>query len=207
MTNVRFYILYNVPSSDKMYIRGLRPIESMRLYTCHLSCIKEVELHRIFASSNKTIVLSDVLPIKSAAVLCEFLATNIITPLLHYKDNNSINTVSCMVAQQLPSADDWTEAYQKDHDTSYILKLLQPKVEFNHKGLRNLSAAYRHPLREKRVKLLNSRIVIMNPIGSANRFLTLIVVPKDIRRIIFHAYHTTFMGAHMGRYKTLLLIR
>ena len=112
-----------------------------------------------------------------------------------------------MVAQPLPSADDWTEAYQKYHDISYILKLLQPKTEFSEKGLRSLSTVYRHPLREKRVKLLNSRIVIMNPIGSANRFLTLIVVPKEIRRIIFHACHTTPMGAHMGRYKILLLIR
>ena len=207
MTKVQFSIPYNVPSSDKMYIRGLRPIESMRLYIGHLSCIKEVELHRIFASSDKRIVLSAVLPIKSAAVLCEVFATNIISPLLHYKDNNSINTVSCMVAQPLPSADDWTEAYQKDHDTSYILKLLQSKVEFSEKGLRILSAAYMHPLPEKRVKLLSSRIVIMNPIGSAIRFLTLIVVPKDIRHIIFHAYHTTPIGAQMGRYKILLLIR
>ena len=161
----------------------------------------------MLASSDKLIVLSAVLSIKSAAVLCEVLATNIISPLLHYKENISNNTVSCMVAQPLPSADDWTKAYQKDYDTSYILKLLQPKAEFSEKGLRSLSAVYRHPLREKRVKLLNSRIVIMNPIGSANRFLTLIVVPKEIRRIIFHACHTTPMGAHMGRYKTLLLIR
>ena len=73
-----------------------------------------------------------------------------------------------MVAQPLPSADNWTEAYQKDHDTSYILKHLQPKADFSEKGLRYLSAVYRHPLREKRVKLLNSRIFIMNTIGSAN---------------------------------------
>ena len=146
MTNLQFYIPYNAPSSYTIYIRGLRPIESMRLYTGHLSYIKESESHRMFASFDKRIVLSDVLPIKSAAVLCEVLATSIISPLLHYKDDSFINTVSCMVAQPLPSADDWTEAYQKDHDTSYILNLLQPKAEFSEKGLRSLSAAYRHPL-------------------------------------------------------------
>ena len=75
------------------------------------------------------------------------------------------------------------------------------------KGLRSLSATYRYPLREKSIKLLNGRIIIMNPIGSANRFLVLIIVPRDIRRITFHAYHTTRMGAGMGRYETLLLIR
>ena len=182
-----------------MYIRNLRTVESIRLYGGQLSYIKEAELQRKLASSNKRIVLSVVLPIKSAAVLCEVLATNIISPLLHYKENISNNTVSCMVAQPLPSADDWTEAYQKDNDTSYILKLLQPKAEFSEKGLRSLSAAFRHPLREKRVKLLNSRIVILNPIGSSNRFLTLIVVPKKLdllffMRTILHLWAHTWGG-------------
>ena len=55
--------------------------------------------------------------------------------------------------------------------------------------------------------MLNGRLVIMSPIGSASRFLTLIIVPKALRFIIFTAFHCTPMGAHMKRYKTLLLIR
>ena len=66
----------------------------MRLYTSHLSYIKEAELHRMFANSDKCIVLSAVLTIKRAAALCKVLVTNIISPLIHYKDNISINTVS-----------------------------------------------------------------------------------------------------------------
>ena len=57
------------------------------------------------------------------------------------------------------------------------------------------------------MKLLNGRIFIMTPIGSATHFLTLIVFFKRLRRTIFHAYHTTTMGAHMKRYKTLLIIQ
>ena len=121
----------------------------------------------------------------------------------HYKDNIFTNTVLCMITQSLLSADYWIEAYQKDHDMAYIFKPLQPKAEFTEKGMHSQSVTYRHPLRKKRIKLLNGRIVVMNQIGSTNRFLTLIVVPKDIQRIIFHAYHTTPMSAHMGRYKTL----
>lgn len=96
---------------------------------------------------------------------------------------------------------------RKNPDTAYLLKLLEPKAEFSKNGLRSLSASYMHHLRERRIKLLNGRIIIMNPIGSTNRFLTLIIVPKDLRRIIFHAYHTTPICAHMTRYKTLLLVR
>ena len=70
-----------------MYIQGLRPVESIRLYAGQLSYIKGAELQRMLASSNKRIVLSVVLPVKSAAVLCEVLPTYIISPLLHYKEN------------------------------------------------------------------------------------------------------------------------
>ena len=76
-----------------MYIRSLRLVESIRLYAGQLSYIKEAELQRMLTSSNERIVLSVVLPIKSATLLCEFLATNIISPLLHYKENISNNTV------------------------------------------------------------------------------------------------------------------
>ena len=47
----------------------------------------------------------------------------------------------------------------------------------------------------------------MAPIGSASRFLTLIIVPKALRRIIFNAFHCTPMEAHMKTIKTLLRIR
>ena len=140
----------------------------MRLYTGHFSSIKQVELHRIFSGSGKRIVFSTVLYIKSAAALGDVLVTYIISPLLYYKDNIFTKTVSSMVTQPLLSADDWIEAYQKDHDTAYILTLLQSKAEFSEKVLRFLSPAYRHPLRENSIKLLNGRIVIMNPIGSTN---------------------------------------
>ena len=73
-----------------------------------------------------------------------------------------------------------------------MTKQLQPNSEFSEKDLRILHASYRHPLQEHRVKLLNGRIVIMSPIGSVNRFLTLIVVPKQLRQfsmyIILHLW-------------------
>ena len=207
ITKLQFYNPYNVSSSDTVHIRGLQVVESMWLYIGRFSSIKQVVLHRVWEGSDKRIVFSTVLPVKSATASGDVLTTNIISPLLHYKDNSSTNTVSCMVTQPLPSTDNWIEAYKKDHDTTHILKYLQSKAGFSEKGLCSLTATYRHPLREKHIKLLNSRIIIMNPIGSINRFLTLIVVAKDIRRIIFHAYHTTPIGVHAGRYKTLLIVR
>ena len=55
--------------------------------------------------------------------------------------------------------------------------------------------------------ILNVRIVIMTPTASAIRFLTLIVTSKDLRRVIFLAYHTTPVRAYMKRYTSLLVIR
>ena len=76
-------------------------------------------------------------------------------------------------------------------------------AKFSEKDFRSLHASYRPPFYEKRIKVLNGRIMIMTHITSASRFLALIVVPKDLRCIIFQAYHTTHMGAHMKRYKSL----
>ena len=100
-----------------MHIRELRPVESMRLYTGHFSSTKHAVLHRIFASSDKRIVFSAELPVKSTTALCDVLATNTNSLLLHYINSISTNTVACMLAQTLPSTDDWIEAYQKNHDT------------------------------------------------------------------------------------------
>ena len=55
--------------------------------------------------------------------------------------------------------------------------------------------------------ILNVRIVIMTPTVSAIRFLTLIVISKDLRRVIFLAYHTIPVRAYMKRYTSLLVIR
>ena len=90
-----------------MHIRGLRLVESMRLYIGLFSSIKQVELHRILAVSDKRIAFSTVLPVKSATASGDVLTTNIISPLPPYKDNSSTNIVLFMVTQPLPSTDDY----------------------------------------------------------------------------------------------------
>ena len=87
------------------------------------------------------------------------------------------------------------------------MTLLERNVEFGEKELRTIHQSYRHPLREKRVKTVNDRLVIVNLIDSASIFLTLIIVPKALCRIVCNAFHCTPMGAHMKTFKTLLLIR
>lgn len=131
----------------------------------------------------------------------------VIHPLLGFIEDTLSGAVCCMISQALTSPDTWKIVYDNDTETSYIFKSLQHHTNFSEKDSRSLHASCRYPLREKRVKLLNGRIVIMNPIFSASRFLTLIVVPKNLRCIIFQAYHTTPMEVHIRRYKSLLIIR
>ena len=56
------------------------------------------------------------------------------------------------------------------------------------------------------MRIKNERLIILSPIASANKLLTLIVVPTKLRKTTFQAYHTTGVGGHMGSYKTLLIL-
>lgn len=164
-------------------------------------------VHFILSNGDEAVHVTAVIPMHSANAVGNILADKLIFPLTQFKEDLPSNVASCMVAQPLPPTDVWKTAYDEVEERSFMIKLLQPKSEFSEKNLRILHTSYRHPLRENRMKLLNGRIVIMTPIGSISRFLTLIVVPTKLRRTIFHAYQTTPMGAHMKRYKTLLIIR
>ena len=53
----------------------------------------------------------------------------------------------------------------------------------------------------------NGRLLVFHAVGSSHRFLSLIVVPARLRHTVFFAYHTGAAGAHMGKTKTLLVLR
>ena len=199
ISQAQFYVPYTAAESETIYIRGIRPTESLCMYTCNMSMDKEVELEQFFETCRKQPLFNAGLPICSATVVANMISETMISPLFNYKDDLHFT-------QLLPSADNWTEAYKLDEHIQFIMKLLQPKAEFSKKDLRSLPATYR-PLRESRTKLLNGRIVFLTPIGSVSRFLTLIVIPEQLRKRIFYTYHATPMRAHMGRYKTLLVIQ
>ena len=79
--------------------------------------------------------------------------------------------------------------------------------EWQKHELMSVSRAYRPHIRDKRMYIINGRLVILSPIASSNKFLSLIVVSESLRQLIFQAYHCTGVGGHMGSYKTLLILR
>lgn len=48
---------------------------------------------------------------------------------------------------------------------------------------------------------------MFHPIGASSRFLSLIIVLESLRKKVIFAYRASGVGAHMGKFKTLLTIR
>ena len=154
----------------------------------------------------ENIELYSVFPWNREVVSVIIVLDTIIHLLLGFGKDTSTGVVYCMLAQSPPSPNTCKTTYDNDTESSYILMLLQSNAKFSEKILWSLHASYQHLLHEKRLKVLNGRIVIMIPIASASRFLTLMIVPKDLRRIIFQAYYTIPIGVHVLRYTSLLVI-
>lgn len=61
----------------------------------------------------------------------------------------------------------------------------------------NLYRCYRMHLREGRIKFRNTKLLCFVPICGNTRFVTVMIVPHGLRRIVFDAYHSSGTGAHV----------
>ena len=170
----------------------------MQLYVSKMLPATTHRIQSIIAKNDKPVHLTSAMPLNSAKTISTIVADNLIAPLTQFEEDFPPNVASYIVTQPLLTSHLWKSPYAEDDGTSFVMKLLQPNSEFSEKDLRIHHASYHHSLREHRMKFLNVRIVIMTPIGSVNRFLILIVVPKRLRRKIFHTYNNIPMGVHMN---------
>ena len=75
-------------------------------------------------------------------------------------------------------------------------------------ALNSVDPQYRSYLRDETMEIVNDRLVVFQDLASEqDRWLMLIIVPADMRRIIFSAYHASPTAGHMGELKTLHRIR
>jgi len=142
----------------------------------------------------------------------QFIAKYVCDNQLLFKQESeaelSPNTIRCHIVKQLPSKSDWATAYANDVDMNYIIgRLKESKAPWAEKEVRKVHKNFWEALRSNSFTFKNDRLVIYKLIGSTNRYLSLIAVPFALRRTVFTAYHASGVGAHMGKYKTLLAIR
>jgi hypothetical protein len=126
----------------------------------------------------------------------------------HTRHHKHSSIARCHLTTQLPTTDDWKSSYALDKDTNYLIgRITTDKTPLSEHEIRNVHESYRHALRENRIHFRNNRLLLFTSIASSHRFLCLIIVPESLRQLVFFAYHASGSGAHMGAFKTLLLIR
>ena len=107
-----------------------------------------------------------------------------------------------------PKQQDWVDSYKADNELSLLWHHLSDKsLPVPSSIVSTVDRCYCAHLREDRIKLEHGKLVCYVPIGGNKRFVTLLLVPKALTRMVFAAYHASGIGGHVGINKTLLVLR
>lgn len=124
------------------------------------------------------------------------------------------DTIQCDISQCYFNATpletlNWKTAYKEDPNTDFIMtKLSNPEhVAWDEGNLTKVNSAYKLPLKDGRIQIVNKKYVLFKSILANQRHIMLIIVPVALRRKMFSHYHAGPSGGHMGEYKTLYRIR
>ena len=103
----------------------------------------------------------------------------------------------------------WDEAYRSDATTQTLLNILsQHKAnEIPSEVVATAPVEFRTMLEKGLMAIVQDKIVYFKPILMNEKYLTLMVVPENLRKILFDHYHAGPSAGHMGEYKTLYRMR
>ena len=139
--------------------------------------------------------------------IVEFKCHYLLIPVIIADSSNKINA-SIFHTQPSPKQSDWLEAYTKDSCTHLMLNHAQTcTTPHSPEFINSAHKCYRAHLREKHIKLLDDKLEFYVPIRSDDRFVMLMIVPQDLRRVIFDAYHASGVGGQLCVNKTLVVLR
>ena len=68
----------------------------------------------------------------------------------------------------------------------------------NDKELSKINSAYRVPLKDNIIRIVNKELVLFKPILANHWHVILIIVPISLRRKLFSHYHAGPSSGHMG---------
>jgi hypothetical protein len=112
-----------------------------------------------------------------------------------------------IIGDQLPDELAWAIAYNQDIGCSTIMKMLTNPGLITPDNLNKIHAVYRATVCQSQMKWENNRLLLYKPIASTTQTVRLTIVPMDLRRHIFTAFHANPLGGHLSLYYTLHQIR
>jgi hypothetical protein len=112
-----------------------------------------------------------------------------------------------IIADQLPDALAWNDAYKHDTCCSNIIKMILNPSRISTEELNKIHAVYRARICQSQMKWENHRLILNEPIANSTNIVRLTVVPTDLRQHIFASFHANPLGGHLSLYYTLHRIR
>jgi hypothetical protein len=128
---------------------------------------------------------------------------------LDHRDSARQSTISVLLQHATRPANplDWTTAYASDPDTCLIIILLSADAPWDQSSLNKVSSTYHPFLRDSHMRMMNGKLVVMQPVSNGSQVLALIVAPLSLRHHLFSAYHASPVTGHMKEFKTLHHLR
>jgi hypothetical protein len=109
----------------------------------------------------------------------------------------------------LPLPEQWVQAYLDDPETSAIIWFVQNPGTISNKSLKeaNLNANYCAALRQSQIAIEDRILILRKPIVGSESYACLQLVPSHFRNLVFIAFHSNPLGAHLNATRTLHQIR
>ena len=123
---------------------------------------------------------------------------------------NKINTVTILngtTSIPLPSQDDWSLAYKSDKECTTIIQMIKNQSLITKENLEKVHYTYRQPIRNSEIKWENERLYLLEGSRNSGRVVRTIIVPNQLYKHVFSAFHTNPMGGHFSAYQTFHRIR
>lgn len=104
-----------------------------------------------------------------------------------------------------PTTLDYTASYRKDNITSAILTTLLAEEDplWSVVSLSKVDVENRVHLKNKRIRLIHHKLVLLKPIFKDVKYVGLIIVPAELRWINFINFRAGSSGGHMWEYKCI----
>ncbi|KAL3787769.1 LOW QUALITY PROTEIN: hypothetical protein HJC23_009820, partial [Cyclotella cryptica] len=108
----------------------------------------------------------------------------------------------------LPDTDTWICAYADDPETALIRHMIENPHTINKASLSKLHYVYRGLIRRSQIVVTaNGMLALHEPIESTDDSISLQLVPRSLRNIVFIAFHANPIGGHFNAYRTFSRIR
>ena len=112
-----------------------------------------------------------------------------------------------IIRDNMPDDSAWKFAYRHDENCARLISMLADPSSISTPNLTQIHSSYRAPMRQSQIKWENNRLSLYEPVANSTNTVRLTIVPVELRRHIFTAFHTNPLGGHFSLYYTVHRIR